>query len=279
MDPFRDRVAVVTGGAGGIGMAMARAFAARGARIVLADLDEEALATAEKELTTAGAEVLGVQTDVTRRESLALLADMALRRFGAVHIVCNNAGVVENNAPVWEYSLGDWGWVLGVNLMGVVHGIRSFVPRMLDGGEPGHVVNTASIGGLIAGSAMPIYIVSKHAVVALSECLYNDLSRRGAALGVSVLCPGWVRTAIVDSDRNRENPPDLSAKVRRSRDRFRTGIDGGIDPDTVGTIVLDHIKDDRFYILTHPHWKDIVADRFDAIMDGKQPASTQLPHD
>ena len=162
--------------------------------------------------------------------------------------------------------------------MGVVHGIRAFVPRMLDGGVADHVVNTASFGGLISGTANPIYIVSKHAVVALSENLYNDLVVRDSKIKVSVLCPGWVRTGIVDSDRNRDNAPALTEKLARTRERFQAGLNTGIETDAVGAMVVDAITQERFYIHTHPDWMDIVRDRFDAIADGMRPAISWIPN-
>jgi short-subunit dehydrogenase len=148
---------------------------------------------------------------------------------------------------------------------------------MLAQAAPGHIVNTASIGGLVAGTATPIYVVSKHAVVALSECLYNSLSRRNADLNISVLCPGWVRTDIVDSDRNRDGAPSLGPGELRSRDKFRAGVESGIEPQEVGAMVVAAIKEPRFYIHTHPHWHAAIEERFLAIRDGQKPAGTGLP--
>jgi NAD(P)-dependent dehydrogenase (short-subunit alcohol dehydrogenase family) len=193
MDPFRERVAVVTGGAGGIGLALARAFAARGSKLVLADLDEEALARAEQELAGAGAAVLGVHTDVTRRESVQLLADMALRRFGAVHLVCNNAGVAVFG-EIAKAAPEDWEFTMAVNFWGVVHGVASFVPILLDQKAGGHVVNTASMAGLVGMQWLGVYCASKFAVVGLSESLHRELEPHG--IGVSVLCPMIVQTRI-----------------------------------------------------------------------------------
>jgi len=278
MESLSQRVAVVTGAASGIGLGMARAFAAEGMRLVLADIETDALDAAAAKLAEQGTELVTVQVDVSDADAVEALAERAYASFGAVNIVCNNAGVIENNLPTWEYSLEDWDWVLGINLMGVVHGIRSFVPRMLDGGEPGHIVNTASFGGLISGSATPIYIVSKHGVVALSENLQNDLSARGAPIGVSALCPGWVRTAIVESDRNRDDAPDLDEKLARTRQRFQQGVDSGIDPDDVGRLVVESITSGRFYIHTHPEWLDVVRERCDAIIDGREVVAGRIPN-
>jgi NAD(P)-dependent dehydrogenase (short-subunit alcohol dehydrogenase family) len=277
MQDLNGRVAVVTGAASGIGEGMARAFAKQGMRLVLADIEGARLEAVAHELTQAGANVITQLTDVSDSAQVEALAARAYAAFGAVNVLCNNAGVVENNAPAWEYSLEDWDWVLGINLMGVVHGQRSFIPKMLEQGQPGHVVNTASVGGLVSGTATPIYIVSKHAVVALSECTYNNLVRRNANVDISVLCPGWVRTAIVDSDRNRDDAPTLTDAVMRSRDKFRAGIGSGIEPESVGDMVVDAICEPRFYILTHPHWNGAIAERFDAINEGTKPAMTRLP--
>jgi NAD(P)-dependent dehydrogenase (short-subunit alcohol dehydrogenase family) len=278
MTEFKGRVAVVTGAAGGIGLGMARAFASEGMRLVLADIESDALARAAHSLTADGAEVVTELVDVSDATAVTRLAEQAYDRFGKVNVVCNNAGVIENNLATWEYSLADWEWVLGINLMGVVHGIRTFVPRMLAEGEAGHIVNTASFGGLISGTANPIYIVSKHAVVALSENLHNDLTARNTNIGVSVLCPGWVRTSIVNSDRNRENAPKLTENVSRIRERFQDGINTGLEADAVGEIVVDAISNERFYIHTHPEWMDVVRQRFDAIVDGSRPAAARIPN-
>jgi len=278
MNELNGGVAVVTGAASGIGLGMARAFANEGMRLVLADIEPEALAVAADALRSAGAEVVAEKIDVSQADALEQLAERAYAAFGKVNILCNNAGVIENNLATWEYPLEDWNWVLGINLMGVVHGVRAFVPRMIDGGEAGHVVNTASFGGLISGTANPIYIVSKHAVVALSENLHNDLTSRNTRIKASVLCPGWVRTGIVDSDRNRENAPVLTEKLARTRQRFQSGVDTGIEADAVGTMVVEAVRGERFYIHTHPEWMRVVQDRFAAIVDGSRPAVSRIPN-
>ena len=277
MDNFKDKVIVVTGAASGIGKGIAQTFAAAGAKLVLTDVEEERLSQLATELSSENKNVKTFLCDVADAKKVEALASFTYDAFGACHILCNNAGVVENNLKSWERSLQDWDWVLGINLMGVVHGVKSFVPKMLDGKEPGHIVNTASIGGLVAGLALPAYSVSKHAVVAFTECLYNDLARENAPISASVLCPGWVSTDIADSDRNRSNKPDVDEALMRSRNSFKKSIANGMEPQEVGKIVADGIKNNQFYLYTHPHWNGAVEDRFKAVLDGSKPASTYLP--
>ena len=212
MKELKDRVAVVTGGASGIGNGMARAFAAEGMKVVIADIEEEARDAAVSELTQQGAEAIGVQCDVSDRASVEALRDAALSAFGAAHVICNNAGVAGGSpGPIWASPQDDWDWVLGINLMGVVYGVQAFVPLFLEQGEEGHVVNTASLAGLIHGGG--IYGVSKQAVVGLSEGLWRDLKASGSSVGASVLCPGWVSTRIMESERNRPESPRPSEEI------------------------------------------------------------------
>jgi NAD(P)-dependent dehydrogenase (short-subunit alcohol dehydrogenase family) len=257
MDPFRDRVAVVTGGAGGIGLAMAKAFAARGAKLVLADLDEEALARAEQELAGGGAQVLGVHTDVTRRESVQLLADMTLRRFGAVHLVCNNAGVAVFG-PLAQAAPEDWEFTMAVNFWGVVHGIASFVPILLAQKAGGHVINTASMAGLVGMQWLGVYCASKFAVVGLSESLHRELEPHG--IGVSVLCPMIVQTRI-----NENSLRMRPALLRTGREVVPTGapaLRGGVvEPDAVARRVVGAVERKALYVLTHPEQREILRRR------------------
>ena len=220
MNNFKNKTVVITGAASGIGKGLARRFAEAGAKLVLSDIETQRLNEVANELGRTS-EVISVETDVSSIDQVQRLADQTYDAYGDCHVICNNAGVAENNLKTWELSQQDWDWVLGVNLRGVVNGINAFVPRMLESAQPGHVVNTASIGGLVAGLALPAYSVSKHAVVALSECLYNDLARERADIGVSVLCPGWINTDIGDSDRNRKDRSELSQSLQRSRDAFK----------------------------------------------------------
>ena len=198
MKEFADRVAVVTGAASGIGQAMAGRFAAAQMKVVLADVEAEALRATEHELKAQGAEALGVVTDVSKADQVENLAQRAVDAFGGVHIVCNNAGVGAGGLT-WSHPLKDWEWVMGVNLWGVIHGVRTFVPIMLEQGTDGHIVNTASMAGLVSGPFMSIYDVTKHGVVTLSESLHYELMMQAAPVKVSVLCPGFVLTNILDS--------------------------------------------------------------------------------
>jgi NAD(P)-dependent dehydrogenase (short-subunit alcohol dehydrogenase family) len=278
MQELSGRVAVVTGAASGIGRGLAERFAAEGMKVVLADVEEQALAAAEADLAATGAEVLAVATDVSSRTSVDDLADASVERFGAVHVLCNNAGVSGGMGPIWQTTEADWQWVLGVNLMGVVHGVQAFVPGMVAHGEPGHVVNTSSVLGLSSGGGS-IYSVSKHAVTRLSEGLYHDLRAAGAPVGVSVLCPGMIATRIVTADRNRpahlrnpgiEIPPEMLERRKVMQERF---LEMGMPPAEVAGMVVDAIRDDRFYVLTHPGmiWPHVEA-RVQAILADEPPA-------
>jgi NAD(P)-dependent dehydrogenase (short-subunit alcohol dehydrogenase family) len=269
---FQDKVAVVTGAASGIGFSMAERFAQEGMHVVLADIEREALARAESNLSKRAKKVLAVVTDVSKPESVDALAKRTRETFGAVHVVCNNAGVGNPALPIWENTLADWQWVLGVNLWGVVHGIRTFVPILLRQGEPGHVVNTASMAGLMSSARLGIYNASKHAVVAISETLHAELAAIGSQVKVSVLCPAFVQTNIGDSARNR--PPELpapadSAEAEAFRKIIRDLLAAGIPPSVVAGRVFDAIRDEQLYILTHPetkpllqrHMEDVIAER------------------
>lgn len=284
---LRGRVAVVTGAASGIGRAMAERFAAEGMRVVLADVERPALEAAVTGLRAAGAEVLAVPTDVADAGQVDALARATVDAFGAVHVVCNNAGV-GGGGQLWEVPLDDWRWVLGVNLWGVVHGIRSFVPLLLDQGE-GHVVNTASMAGLTSPPFMGPYNVAKHGVVTLSETLHAELAMRGSSVGVTVLCPGWVRTRIADSERNRPagtgdatgaavgGPPAPGTDREVFRDVLRGFLAAGMDPSDVAAEVVDAVRTGRFYVLTHREWAEVVRRRAAAIADGTAPLAGGLP--
>jgi NAD(P)-dependent dehydrogenase (short-subunit alcohol dehydrogenase family) len=276
MDHLEGKVAVVTGAASGIGRALAVRLARERMKIVLADVEEQPLHEVHDALARGGAESIAVRTDVARGDEVMALAEQAFETFGAVHVVCNNAGVGVGG-PVWELEPDDWQWILGVNLWGVIHGIRAFVPRMVQQGG-GHVVNTASVAGLLSAPGMGAYCATKHAVVALSECLHHDLSIvTGGKVGVSVLCPGWVRTRIADSERNR--PPaaaDAASRRRSARDRMiraqmRSTIEAGIAPEAVADQVVGAVVENRFWVLTHPSTRSAIEARTRGILDGSAP--------
>ncbi len=252
MEEFRDRVAVVTGAASGIGLAMAERFAAEGMKVVMADVEAEALAIAAEGLKSKGAVILASRTDVSKPEQLELLAEKVYETFGGVHVLCNNAGV-EVIGLTWEHTLSDWEWVIGVNLWGVIHGVRAFVPRMLAGGEEGHIVNTASMAGLTTAPFMSIYDVTKHGVVALSESLYKEFAVTGAKLGISVLCPGLINTNIMSSKRNRPSMLDDEGRFGAGAQQFRAnlaaGLATGYPPSEVARQVYEGIRDNQFYIV------------------------------
>ncbi|MGI8755306.1 MAG: SDR family NAD(P)-dependent oxidoreductase [Acidimicrobiales bacterium] len=292
MDELSGKVAVVTGAASGIGLGMARAFAAEGMKVVLADIEEGALDEAASGFGD-DAEVEAVRCDVSDGASVEALRDVALDRFGAVHVVCNNAGV-SAGGPIWEQSVEDWEWVLGVNLWGVIHGVRTFTPLLLEQGE-GHIVNTASMAGLTSPPFMGVYNVTKHAVVTLSETLFADLAMAGAtSVGVSVLCPGWVRTRIHESGRNRPGLAEAQGGVRLAeaetvadgslggqdpamREFIDSVIAGGLDPADVAATVVKAVQDRRFYILTHPEWNPMISGRIERIVAGEDPAAGNYP--
>jgi NAD(P)-dependent dehydrogenase (short-subunit alcohol dehydrogenase family) len=254
VESLRGKVAVVTGAASGIGRAIAQHFADIGMRVVLADVDATRLRDVESAVAERGGDVVAVPCDVSLAESVDELARRTLEHFGAAHVLCNNAGVV-GRGNAWTGPLSEWEWVLGINLFGVIHGVRAFLPIMLDQGE-GHIVNTASMAGLTALPGAAPYSVSKHGVVALSEGLHLELRSVGSPIGVSCLCPGFVRTDLMNSpwiDRLGAVPPAADDAVGSTMfDLLRTGIDSGMAPSEVAIGVVDAIRRDRFWILTHP---------------------------
>lgn len=267
------KIAVVTGAASGIGLAMANAFGAAGCSVVLADVDQVALDAAAIEVAAHGVETLAVVTDVSKAEQIEALAAATMERFGAVHIVCNNAGVGGGGDP-WVGPIETWEWVMGVNFWGVVYGVRTFLPHIVMSGG-GHIVNTASMAGLYPLAAAP-YDASKHAVVALTENLYATLQSAGMPIGVSCLCPGWVKTGIAESDRNW--PDELGARPERtaagevSLNYLRRAIDEGMQPGAVADLVVDAVRSDRYWILPHPEWLEIAMERFHSIGEGTNPS-------
>ncbi len=285
MKEFKGRVAVVTGAASGIGFALAKKFAGEGMQVVLADIQDDTLAAAEHELKDAGAEVLAVRTNVVEPREVEQLAESAFSAFGNVHVLCNNAGVIPapTGDAAWEIPLNTWEWVLGVNLMGIVHGVRSFVPRMLEGGEEGHVVNTSSIMGLV--SAASPYNSSKHATLCLTEGLYKELKGRGTKLSASVLCPGWISTNLLESESRRPSefgdPVDMSKLPEAVQQQFafvEQMVKSGRSPDEVANQVFEAVRDDRFYVIpAGPDFLEQVRMRFEEIIGFRNPSFPGVP--
>jgi len=258
MRDFSGKVAVVTGAASGIGFALAKRFARGGMKIVLADVEVPALDRAAAEIRSLGADTVSVVCDVAKEDDVIRLASHAFAAWGRVHVLCNNAGV--GGAPkdaVWQTPQPVWDWVMGVNFQGVLYGIRHFLPRMIEAGEEGHVVNTASAAGFVVGVTSVPYTISKHAVVALTESLYKDLRACESRISASVLCPGFVKTRIADSDRNlpdtlrAASPPGgtLSADAEAHRALVRQLLEAGYEPDAIADRVWDAIGADTFYVV------------------------------
>ena len=273
MQSFQNQVAVVTGSASGIGKALARALLQEGAQVVLADVNPQALDAALAEFRADGHQALAVATDVSQPAQLERLAVHAYREFGKVDILCNNAAVTHGGPATWENSLEDWQRVLGINLMGVVHGVKSFVPRMIKQGTPAVVLNTSAVLGITLGTTNAAYPVSKHAVVVLSECLFNEFRRQNLPISVHVLCPGFVDTNILestdkqtDSDSAHQSQP-LTDQAEAYQQWFVRQHRQGMAPEEVARLALEGIRNDKFYILTHSPLKRLVEYRMQAIID------------
>jgi len=277
MKDLKGKVAVVTGAASGIGRELALACAAEGARLAIADVDEKGLAETAR-LLPPGCESIQVRCDVSKALDLEALAQRTYERFGAANVVFNNAGVAVAG-PVWSAPLDEWKWVLDVNLMGVVHGIHAFVPRMLAAKTEGHVVNTASVAGLLSVPGSGVYCASKHAVVSLSECLHHDLRMAGSNIGVSVLCPAWVATGIADSERNR--PAALAERNPLAgpyEENVRKAVASGkLSAAQVARITVDAVKANRFYVLPHQRIKASIEQRMRDILDEREPVDVSRP--
>jgi len=268
MREFSGKTAFVTGGASGIGLALGRAFAEAGMNVMLADVENDALASAIEHLKPFGSKVRGVSCDVADPSSVEAAAKAAFTAFGHVHVVCNNAGVAAGGG-IDDISLDNWRWVIDVNLMGVLHGIRAFLPHIRAHGEGGHIVNTASMAGMNAGYGFSPYSASKFAVVAMSEGLAIQLKPHG--IGVSVLCPSYVRTRIGESGRNRqkrygETPPlDPASPAAQMVAEIARYLEAGLDPSDVAARVMSAIRNDELYVFTHPNMRAEVDQRFAAI--------------
>ncbi|HEV3007889.1 MAG TPA: SDR family NAD(P)-dependent oxidoreductase [Burkholderiales bacterium] len=273
MKDLKGKVAAVTGAASGLGRSMALAFAAEGMDVALADVDQTNLSSVEDEVQAKGVRAITLKVDVSQAEQVEAFRDHALARLGAIHVVCNNAGVSPLGAA-WENTAADWQWILGVNLWGVIHGVRAFTPYLIAHNE-GHIVNTASVSGLISVPGSAAYNVTKHAVVTLSESLHHDLRERNSAVGVSVLCPAYVPTGIVDSERNRPKDLPASEKSRETLAReamLRKAVTSGkVSADQVAQAVVAAVKEERFYILTHPRIKGAIQARMEDILEGRAP--------
>ena len=272
MRNFEGKTAVITGAASGIGKALAEKFAQEKMQVVLADIEEEALEKTVDNLRQYQHRVIGVKTDVLIEESIDELFAKATEEYGNIHILCNNAGIGANsgNKAIWEIDKHDWDWVMGVNYQGVLKGIQTFLPHMLEHGEEGHVVTTVSMAGLLPGAGT--YGVSKHAVMALTEGLSRDLITRNAKINASVLCPGFVDTNIDKSERNRpshlgeaqEVTNDIGAEIMSSMLRQ------GKKPEEIAGIVFEAIKENIFYILSHPAWDETLRSHFKNILSRKE---------
>src|SRR3954468_1029497 len=271
MKKLKGKVAVVTGAASGLGRAMALALADEGMHVALGDVADTSEVVAAVEAK--GVSVLSMKLDVSKAAEVEAFAALAQRDLGSPFLVCNNAGVSPLGAA-WETSAGDWQWILGVNLWGVIHGIRSFVPRLMKRNE-GHVVNTASVAGIINPPGSGAYNVTKHAVVALSETLHHDLRERGSAVGVSVLCPAYVPTGIAESERNRPAgiEPTVKSKETLAREQLlkKAVASGRLTADDVAKAIVQAVKADRFYILTHPRIKGAIRARMEDILEEREP--------
>ena len=279
MEEFQGRVAVITGGASGLGLAMAQRFADAGMNIVIGDIEAEPLAMAEAAIAAKGVKVLPLRIDVAKADGVEALAESAYRHFGAVHVLCNNAGVGGSPGAMWELSLEDWRWVIDVDLWSVIYGVRSFVPRMIAGGEEAHVVNTASVAGLVTGAVGAPYTVAKFGVVALSEQLYYELGRGGHNVGVSVLCPGFVNTNIYDSGRNRQSEygqaevtPTAEGEQRRAM--LQAMRNTMMQPAEIGELVFEAERTRNLYIVpTGSEALDsAVRNRLENVVERRNPA-------
>ncbi len=278
MKQFRDRTAVITGAASGIGLELAKRAADEGMQLVLADIEYARLETAAATLGLPAGRLLLQKTDVSREDEVAALAAAAFARFGAVHLLCNNAGVGLTRVT-WEHSTADWEWVLGVNLWSVIHGIHHFLPKMLEQGDDGHIVNTSSVAGLLSTPGMAAYNVSKHGVVTLSETLYGELAAAKARVGVSVLCPAWVPTGIHQSARNRQDRFGTAAPAAglsaAYEERMGQAVKSGrLTAADMAGAVFDAVGEGRFYVIPHRKINNAIQLRMDDIMNQRNPTPT-----
>jgi NAD(P)-dependent dehydrogenase (short-subunit alcohol dehydrogenase family) len=270
MEEFAGKTAVVTGAGSGMGKAFALRFAAEGMNLVIGDIQDDALAATVSELEASGTQALGVHTDVSSLDSVTALADAAEKRFGPIHLVCNNAGVEGYlDGPIWQATDTDWQWTVSVNFWSVVNGVRTFVPRMLAHGQPAHVVNTCSMTSVVQATNM--YGITKHAVIALSEVLWHNLREAGAPIGVTALCPGTIATNLFHGSRNRPTAMtdpggNMSDKGKEVRERMHGVLSAGMPPSEVADKLVTAIRGDGLYLLTDHEWDPQIVSRHEAIL-------------
>lgn len=282
MRDWNGKVAVITGAGSGMGAAMARLFATAGMKVVVGDIDLLTAEATAAEIVAAGGEAIAVRVDVSSQDEVQALADRAWDHFGAVNVLVNNAGIVPSGRyrPIWEFPLEDWRWSFDVNMMGVVHGIRAFIPRMIEDGVDGHVVTTASVAGLISGSGSPVYSASKHGAVRATEALYASLRDINSPIGVTLLCPGLVNTNIYRSERNR--PQDLAPEqgVAEETPELQAIADNlyrsAITPEAVADMVFAAMERRQFYLLTSDNYDNSIRERADAMLARRNPEFESL---
>ena len=277
MKEFVGKSAVITGAASGIGYALAEKFAEEKMNVVLADIEQEALDAAVNKISDFGVEAIGIQLDVMDKQAVTHLAEESIKAFGDIHVLCNNAGVASTVVAdgIWDLDDSDWEWVLGVNFYGTLYGIQSFVPHMINHKEEGHIINTISLAGILPGEA--IYGVSKHAALALSESLWQGLNKKKSKIGASVLCPGFVATNIIESDRNR--PDHLAAKNKANfvlKKLAATVLKRGKEPNEIAAATLQAIQDNQFYILPHTNYDDMIKERYSRILARTEPQEADM---
>jgi len=279
MKEFKDKIAVITGAANGIGFGIAERCAQLGMKVVLAGINADNLAAAEEKLKPTGATILSVRTDVSKREDVQALAQKTLDTFGAVHLLVNNAGVGAGST-IWESTWEDWEWVIDVNLWGVIHGVKIFTPIMLGQDDESHIVNVASVAGLLPNSVdTPApYHVSKYAVVGLTESLYHSLAKRESKVKISLLCPGWVKTSILKSGRNRpaelQNKPGNTVNKQEAIESYRRmqeALEAGISIEECTEQLFKAIQNEQLYVLTHPEYNPLIQERMENILGQKNP--------
>ena len=269
MREFAEKVAVVTGGASGIGLGMVRAFAARGMKLVIADMDREALDTVVNELSNNNVEVIGRLCDVSKLAEVEALAEATMDRFGQVNVLCNNAGV-GIPTPASRFKLDDWEWIINVDLWGPIYGVKTFLPLIEEAGE-GHINSTSSMAGLISTGTLSAYSVAKHGVVALMAALERELRAKKSSITTSVLCPGPINTNIsqhsVDFRPSHQDKPKRPPKDNKTTASIQASLEAGMQPDEVGELVAKAIEENKFWILTHPHWAKGVQKQLDALRE------------